>query len=282
MKNILFPTDFSKNSWNALVYAMAFFKNTPCKFYVLHVTNAPDIGLNGFSLVTGTEAKENDVIPPFEQHLNDFLIRIKRTSKNTKHRFYSILDFGTFIEALKRHVKEKQINTIVMGTKGASGIKKIIVGSNTGDVITKVHCNTLIIPQQAQYRLPKEIIFPTDYTIFYSFKVLDTLATLVRKNNARLHVIHVAKESKVWNSEQKHNYTYLKDFLKEEFLGSHEFHLPMGAKIATAIEQFALDHKADMIVMVAKNLNFLQQTLFNSTIEQLSFQITTPFYVIHG
>ena len=37
MKNILIPTDFSENSWNAIVYALNFFEGTPCNFYFLHV-----------------------------------------------------------------------------------------------------------------------------------------------------------------------------------------------------------------------------------------------------
>ena len=38
MKNILIPTDFSENSWNAVKYALEFFKDTECDFYLLHVT----------------------------------------------------------------------------------------------------------------------------------------------------------------------------------------------------------------------------------------------------
>ena len=36
MKNILLPTDFSKNSWNAISYALQLFKNETCKFYLLN------------------------------------------------------------------------------------------------------------------------------------------------------------------------------------------------------------------------------------------------------
>ena len=38
MKNILLPTDFSENSWNAIKYALEFYKNTPVNFYILNVT----------------------------------------------------------------------------------------------------------------------------------------------------------------------------------------------------------------------------------------------------
>jgi len=37
MKNILLPTDFSENSLNAIDYAMHFFENWECDFYILNV-----------------------------------------------------------------------------------------------------------------------------------------------------------------------------------------------------------------------------------------------------
>ena len=36
MKKILLPTDFSKNSWNAIYYALELFKTTECLFYLVH------------------------------------------------------------------------------------------------------------------------------------------------------------------------------------------------------------------------------------------------------
>ena len=36
MKNILLPTDFSDNSWNAIKYAFNLFKNEKCKYYLLN------------------------------------------------------------------------------------------------------------------------------------------------------------------------------------------------------------------------------------------------------
>ncbi|MEO5790216.1 MAG: universal stress protein [Gelidibacter sp.] len=34
MKNILLPTDFSNNSWNALRYAIKLFENDHCTFHL--------------------------------------------------------------------------------------------------------------------------------------------------------------------------------------------------------------------------------------------------------
>ncbi|WP_281542184.1 universal stress protein [Maribacter aestuarii] len=47
MKNILIPTDFSENAWNAIVYALKLFKDEECKFYLLN-TYTPAIASSRF------------------------------------------------------------------------------------------------------------------------------------------------------------------------------------------------------------------------------------------
>ena len=37
MKKILLPTDFSDNSWNAIKFALQFFKDQECNFILLNV-----------------------------------------------------------------------------------------------------------------------------------------------------------------------------------------------------------------------------------------------------
>ncbi|HAV54977.1 MAG TPA: universal stress protein, partial [Aequorivita sp.] len=35
-KRILIPTDFSRNAWNAIKYAMELYKREPAEFFLLH------------------------------------------------------------------------------------------------------------------------------------------------------------------------------------------------------------------------------------------------------
>jgi hypothetical protein len=73
----------------------------------------------------------------------------------------------------------------------------------------------------------------------------------------------------------------LQDYLQELFGTSHSFHTLKDQNVKTAIEAFAKTGNIDMLVMVAKNLNFLQQLLFDTTIEKLSFNTTIPLLVLH-
>lgn len=282
MKNVLIPTDFSENSWNAFKYAIALFKEITCNFYVLNVSQINDGQVKAASIGISLK-KENpeSQIPPIDR-LQTFLQRAHMLPSSKKHYFSVIHENGYLIDCIRKFVAEKQIDLIVMGTKGASGIKKLIIGSNTGEVITKVRCNNLVVPEKASFKIPKEIVFPTDFNLFYTAAVLESISEVLRVGNSHLRVMNVVQlRGAVLNEFQKNNREYLKGHLDEHFPNSHSFHTITNKKVAPAIDCFVQSWNAAMIVMVAKNLNFLQQILFDSSIEQVSFQSKTPFLVIH-
>lgn len=277
MKTILIPTDFSEDSWNALAYAVGMFRDKPCHWYIVHVGNLRQSSVKGnsFTLPSGP------IVSSIKEKFDYLFQRIAQLTINPKHHFIALQDYGNFVHVLRKTVEEKKIDLIVMGTKGASGIKETVVGSNTGDVITKVPCNLLVIPEKARLGIPVEIAFPTDYNIFYSHPILQTISEILDINKANLQVMHVSSRQKSLNPLQKKNKAYLEDYLEELFAKSHSFHTLKGKNVKTAIETFTKTENIDMVVMVAKNLNFLQQLFFDSTIEKLSFHTTVPLMVLH-
>ncbi len=282
MKNILFPTDFSKNSWNAIEYAITLLKDTPCNFYVLHVDalNRSGVDYNSFALPSDIIQPKAINMTPKDNPANIFA-RIKTITTNKEHHFIVLHEFGNIIDIIRKTVLEKKISLIVMGTKGASGIKETILGSNTGNVMTKVPCNLLVVPEKALQCVPKEIAFPTDYHVFYSHSILDAISKMLRITNAKLRVVHISKPNIKLNEAQKQNMAYLQDYLLELHEKSHSIHNLKLEKTKTAIEEFVINEKIDMVIMVAKNLNFLQQLLFGSTIKKISFQTSVPILVLH-
>lgn len=276
MKHILVPIDFSKNSLNALAYAQALFKNTTCSFYILHVGHLNQSGIAANSLLTISPPKESAI----EQRFTINFSQIKKLNSNSKHHFLAIREYGNLLDKIKETVYTKKIDLIVMGTKGASGIKEKIIGSNTGDVITKVPVNLLVIPENAAFENLKNISFPTDYTIFYSYNILNILTELIYLNDGTIRVIN-ATTKKTLNPLQLKNQAYLQDYLEEVFEDAHSFHSIYHKNVKNAIEDFTNESKTDLIVMAAKNINFLQQILFDTTIQKLSFHTKVPLFVLH-
>ncbi|WP_026776436.1 universal stress protein [Polaribacter sp. Hel_I_88] len=279
MKNILLPTDFSKNSWNAIEYAINFYKDTPCNFYLLNVGRESNLVVNDSPYIPNKDVLENLILKPSKQKLKQFLKQIREEfPKNKKHNFYTLVDYNFFIDSIRKHVKEKEIDLIIMGTKGASGFKEYMIGSNTGEVITKVSCTTLVVPENAKYTALKEIAFPTDFILSYNTQILKSISAILQKENASLRILHINKKKIQLTIDQENNKDVLED-LFSNFEGS--FHNLTNTKVEDAVQCFVESRNINMIAMVAKSLNYFQQILFHSKVEKISYHTNVPFLVLH-
>ena len=276
MKNILVPTDFSENSIQALKYAELLFSTLECNFYLLYVGSLLDTKNDVESFYETDKSDDNT-----KERLTELVKEIREHSTEAHHFFFPLHEYGFFIPTIKKHLEENDIDLIVMGTKGASGLKEKVVGSNAGDVITRVQCNTLVVPIQVELSKPREIAFPTDFNIFYSLKILRPMEEMVKLGKAQFRIMNALKEGDGLNLEQEKNKEYLLDFMDDTFPGNYSFHTITNQKVKEAIQCFVESRDVDMMIMVAKNLNFIQQILFDSIVERISFHTKIPFYVIH-
>ena len=279
MKNILLLSDFSENSWNAIVYALHFFKKSTCNFYLMHVNSLGYLLDSDIPYMITQEYIENTYNKPSKQKLRKLLKRIsKQFPKHKNHKFYTLTDYNFFIDAIKKQVEEKKIDMIVMGTKGASGLKKIIIGSNTGDVITKVHCITLAIPENANFTNLNQIVFPTDFSLSYNLQTLNPISEILDTYNSILRILHISPNESKFDEDQQKN----KELLEDYFNGyEFSFDFLVNKKVEDAIQWFVETRHINMIAMVAKNLNYFQKIFFHSKVEEISFHTDIPLLVLH-
>lgn len=277
MKTILIPTDFSENSWKALEYAVGLFRDIPCNLYLFHVGTLRQSPVRGNTFAIPEVQKER----PAEQEFKELLQRIKGLPHTSKHRFMPLQAYGNLVSAIRKAVNENKVDLIVMGTKGASGIRQKVVGSNTGDVITKVQCKLLVVPEDAEFNGVKEVVFPTNYQNFYTHSILETVSEILLLTGAAFRILYVSRPEQPLNPVQKQHRKFLAEYLGEAFPDKFSFHTLTNANVNQGIENFIVRKKGDMIVMVAKNLNFFQKLFFDTIIEKMSFHTKVPLLVLH-
>lgn len=279
MKNILLPTDFSDNSWNAIVYALKFFEQSTCTFYLLHVNTLNYSMALDLPYIQSQDYIEDTFNKPAKKKLKAILKRISdQFPENKNHHFFTLTDYNFFVESIRHHVEEKEIDMIVMGTKGASGLKKVMVGTNAADVIKKVKCMTLVVPEHAEYTDLDEIAFPTDYYLTYGVDLLKPIYDILQSHNASLQVLHITNAPELLDISQQDN----KDVLQDYF--SHfktNFYNLINKRVEDAVDCFVQSRNIKMVAMVAKNLNYFQRILFNSKVEEITYHTHIPFLVLH-
>lgn len=269
MMNILLPTDFSENSRNAAAYALQFFKDTPSNFYLLHVLPVPSNELTSSYISMSPQVREN-----FEKLLN-WLNSIKT---NPEHHFHTCFKANYLIDAVREKVQEKNIDLILMGTKGKSNNQGAVIGKNTSDVMRKVRCPVLAISENSVFKEHREILFPTDYKIHYGSKMLRTLLNLASLSNADIKILEIFASEKEPSQDQLENRQFLQGILSPKIPLLQTYYLQ---KDLSTKKIFVANRNIDMIVLAAKNLNLCQKFL-HSDQNDIPFINQLPLLVLHG
>ncbi|GAA4884431.1 universal stress protein [Flaviramulus aquimarinus] len=274
-RKILLPTDFSDNSWSAIVYALKLYADEECTFYFL---NSQIIKVSTLSNLS------NKLLETMKANARKELLELKKLAitadANANHEFQTILSTEDLITAIKKSVIEFEIDIIIMGTKGATGAKEIFFGSNTTHVIKSTKsCPVLIIPEEFDFVKPKQIAFPTDFNRFYSGKELDPLKHLVDLYNSKIRILHIEVREDL-DDTQENNLKMLKKFLSNH---EHSFHwMPDYGKKAKEINDFIEELDINILAMVNYKHSFIEKIIKEPVIKKLGFQPTVPFLVIPG
>lgn len=269
MKTILLPTDFSENSLNAMRYAMELFKEDKCKFYVLH-TYTPVVYDPQIFMIE----KFDYVLEGVEESLDTVVQQLKKNA-GKNHSFQKIASFNLLISAINEIVTDKEIHMVVMGTKGATGAREILWGSNTVHALKNISCPLLIVPEKYTYKRPKHILFPSDFHLNYPLKILEVVKDICLTHESQIHILHVLMNK--LDHETTNSKKLLAQALKDV---QHKFHTIEGKNLVKAIMEFEKDFDIDLLVMVNNKHSFFRNLLFSSPVEKFGFRNENPFLVL--
>jgi len=142
LHRILVPTDFSKFSKIAVNYAVALAEKFGAELYLLHVVQ--DLAL----FIPDAVA----VVPPVAVPVDQFTVAARAAldrvvEENQLERFtvHREVREGTPFYEIIRFAKEANIDLIVMGTHGHTGLAHVLLGSVTEKVVRKAPCPVLTI-----------------------------------------------------------------------------------------------------------------------------------------
>lgn len=279
MKNILIPTDFSENAWNATRYVLELFKNEECIFHLLN-TYTPAIASSRFMAASiGGGMLENGAQLYSERGLQNVVERIGKVFNNPKHSFKTSSSFSFLVDEIKETVEENNIDLVVTGTKGASGLEEVFMGSNTVRIIKSVkNCPVLAIPQYSEFMPPNEIAFATDFNRFYTKSELQPLQDLARIFHATIHIVHIQNENDTLTEHQQFNLSMLNKYLKDV---EHYVHTVSELNsISTTLEVFTEDLEIHLLAMLNYQHSFLEKIAREPVIKRVAFHTQVPLLVI--
>ena len=276
MKNILLPTDFSDNSWNAIKYAVQLFKGERCNFFILHTYTPMIYNIEYVNIGAASYGLIDAMRETADKNLNEIQLKIEHQFKNPKHTYTKSSSFNILTNEIEELHKNHVIDYIIMGTKGATGLSEILFGSNTVHVIKNAKCPVLAIPSGFSFTSPKEILFPSDYEVSFTEKHIKPILEIALLYSSSVNILNVSF-GKSLSEKQENNRQKLNLFFKGT---AHLFHSESEENVTEAIANFGLKVPVSLLVMLNNKHSFFDNLFFKSKINQIGLHLNIPFLVL--
>ncbi len=184
---------------------------------------------------------------------------------------------------------------IVMGRRGRTGLKRLVMGSVTARVIGHSHCNVLVVPKTAQLEF-RSIVVATDGSKYSEAAASDAIG-LAKRNGSALTVISVVPSELMTSmdldfiinpgkivEEEMHNAENhakaVKEAAQKEGVVAKAF--VVSGKPADAIIKTAKETNADLIVVGSHGRTGLEKLLMGSVAERVIILAPCAVLVVKG
>lgn len=270
MKRILFPTDFSETSKNSGKYAAEIVKRTSAELYILNVYSVTiyDPNMPAELLMSATEQAEKSSKEELEKVSKEFSeeLKVKLVSKQ-----------GLVVDEIINFVQENDIDLVVMGTTGASGILEKIFGSNTSSVIAKTPKPVLAIPDNATYKGINTIVYATDLQESEMNEII-SVTEIAAIFDAEVTLLHVCNKSEVVLMEEKNSlYEDLRKNINYEKLN---FELIQNEDVVQGIDDYVTNNPVDVIAMATHHRSLLGRLFSKSLTKEMAYHCRIPLLAL--
>ncbi len=267
MKTILVPTDFSDHALYALRVAASIAKKMNAEIKLTHVYNIPSYE---FSEDIYYEKEYNNIIKTqAEEKLNTLAnMDILKGIEVNKQCVTNLL-----MRELATDEKYKDVDLIVMGSHGKSGLSKIFIGSNTEKIVRLAESPVLTIKNEHTDFSIKKMVFASDfydesYTVFEKIKFF---ADLYETHLDLLKVI-TPKDFEPTPVSRK----LMEDFAKKFKLKDYAINIYNATSIEKGITDFSDETNTDLIAIETHGRTGIAHLINGSLAEDVANHIDRP------
>lgn len=283
IKNIFVPVDFSENAYQALEYAAQMAAACGAEITVAHIFEVrvtPDgINMPPMEYVNElTEAKEEEI----KNYMERFLSKVghpKYKDREGQVVFHTLVREGFLVSELVATATPDQYDLIIMGTKGANGIARLLWGSLTAEVMEKAKIPVLAIPQNATYdKGIQKITYATDLKLDETPNI-ETLRGFADQFDARLTCLHISTDTERVTEGAQRMLS-----LEEKFyftpISKLDFKLLRGERVEKSLKDYLKVEEPDVIAMKPHQRNFIENLMHASMTRKMVLHTEIPLLTL--
>jgi nucleotide-binding universal stress UspA family protein len=274
MKTILIPTDFSKNSDNAVHFALELNKKLNAKITLFH------------SYVVPAYASDIPVVMSSDEELKNIAQKGMENLTGKLQKEYPGMNIETMIldgyaeDEIVAATTDKKTDLVIMGTQGASGLREVLIGSTTAAVMEETECPVLAIPEKATFNGMHKIVFATNYAE-NDFENIENVIDLARKFDAEVILLHISSGELDTAYEYAAIETFKERIRQDSKYENVSFKLLESRDVIDGLSFYLDEIKADMLVMSMHHRTFFQRVFNRSKTKRMAFHTHIPLLAFH-
>lgn len=161
MKKIIVPIDFSEMASHALDFAVEFNEKIKGKIVLVHVVEMP-VGHLSFAGEVNTSSMESFYTGEFIKATHNKLNEWSKRVADAGQEVIIHMKYGNAFTNISKLIAEEKANWIIMGSKGASGLREVFIGSNAERMIRHAECPVIVIKGETHIKDMKSMAFASD------------------------------------------------------------------------------------------------------------------------
>ena len=272
MKKILFPTDFSDNSEQAFPYALD----------IAYLLNAELTIFNSYKL---PYSKSNLLVSMIDRMKEDSMKELEKLKAEAlaqeKYKNLTIhleSRAGSFVSQIPKVAEGGKADYVVMGTKGATGLKEMVMGSNTIEVIQITKCPVLAVPEGAMNSKVDKIAMAVDLKKITDVSRLEPLIEMAKICGASIQFVHVMHPDEVDSTQDRFNQiVFLEKFASEI---PSNINIITDTDIIEGLSRYMETEKPDMLALLCRRHTLFERLFTQSLTTKLSFRSEIPLLVM--
>ena len=268
IRKILVPTDFSENAQLAVDYAITVANEFEIELHVLHSYTAPNSPGHFISIdkYVADERKEE-----LSDYMDTLRPRLRETVKLKGHLFG-----GSAVSAICETAEEIKADLIIMGTQGATGLKKAFLGSVASNVLRNTKVPVLAIPYNLKHFAIHTLTIALDNQPLPEPFVLHPALSLGRQFNGKFNLLHLQHDTEDSNIDESVTKLFTQFDIPYECIKLKADDLEGG------ILNVAHKYKTNLLCLVTRERNWLDRLFFGSVSQDLIMQSDLPILVMHS
>ena len=275
MKTILVPTDFSKNAENAIDFAIAFAKKEDAKLILLHAYHYT-YPISDFPVEIIAE-EISAVQKNSEENLKKLCLDIMQ---NKKVRCERICKEGLATDVILEVSNKIHPDFIVMGTKGASGMKEVFFGSNTAIVIEKSQYPVIAVPDGTLFHGIKKITYATNY-YESDMDAIKKLSEIAEPFKAVINVLHIADGEFIPEGENELLKQFVSRVSKKVDYNNFSFQVIIGEDIEKELGNYLKNDSTDLFSMSTLHRTLWKKLFGKSITKRVAYHTHIPLLAFH-